>query len=369
VALRQNGRLSDVSELVGLSTASMRLLDRGRFQNILTHHYFHAGDYVRALDHAKEWGVVCPYSPSPLSSELFCLMRLRRWDELILASEKAVLRFPAEPSFYSCLSRSLFEKGRLSEARQAGTKCLELKSGSVKAQAIDLSLPASLEAVSSDRSRNIISYSLYGDNKRYVEGALRNVADAALLYPSWTCRFYVDRSVPELAIAELSSLGADVRFVEDLPASKYGLFWRFLVCEDPSVGRYLIRDSDSPLTIRERLAVDEWINSAKHFHVMRDWITHTELILAGMWGGVGGALCGIEQGFRRYVHERFWSRTIDQQFLRECVWPAIRQSVLVHDSQFDFQPCKPFPLLSELPSGHVGMGFKPVARPSRHARS
>jgi len=358
VELRKNGRLSDVSGLLGLPIAAMSSPDQARLHNILTHYYFHAGNYVRALSHAREWGLVCPHGPSPLSSELFCLMRLRRWDELVLASEKAVQRFPADSSFYSCLSRSLFEKGRLCEARQAGTKCLELKARSATGQPANLNHPIPLEFNGSERLRNVISYSLYGDSQRYLEGALRNVVDASLLYPSWTCRFYVDESVPAGVVDDLSALGADVRFVEGLPRGRFGLFWRFLVCEDSSIDRYLVRDCDSPLTIRERLAVDAWVSSAKHFHVMRDWITHTELILAGMWGGVGGSLVGMEQRFRRYVGERFWSRTIDQQFLRECIWPTVRQSVLVHDSQFDFRPCSPFPPLSQLPAGHVGMGFK-----------
>ena len=31
-----------------------------------------------------------------------------------------------------------------------------------------------------------------------------------------------------------------------------GMFWRFLVADDPTVDRYIIRDSDSRLNARER---------------------------------------------------------------------------------------------------------------------
>ena len=43
------------------------------------------------------------------------------------------------------------------------------------------------------------------------------------------------------------------------------------------------------------MAVDEWLTSGRYFHVMRDWFIHTDLIIAGMWGGVGGALPSLER--------------------------------------------------------------------------
>jgi hypothetical protein len=51
-----------------------------------------------------------------------------------------------------------------------------------------------------------------------------------------------------------------------------------------------VRDADSVLNLRERLAVDDWLASGRWFHIMRDWWSHTDLVLAGMWGGVAGVL-------------------------------------------------------------------------------
>lgn len=48
-----------------------------------------------------------------------------------------------------------------------------------------------------------------------------------------------------------------------------GMFWRWLVAEDPDVERFLIRDVDSRLNEREARAVDEWILSGKAYHIMR----------------------------------------------------------------------------------------------------
>jgi len=46
---------------------------------------------------------------------------------------------------------------------------------------------------------------------------------------------------------------------------------------------------------------------------------------------------------------------LDQCFLREEMWPTIRQSVLVHDSQFAFGNRRDFPGVGKmLPGHHVG---------------
>lgn len=53
-----------------------------------------------------------------------------------------------------------------------------------------------------------------------------------------------------------------------------GMFYRFLVAVDHNVDRYIIRDVDSRLNSRDRLAVEEWINSKLAIHIERDHVNH-----------------------------------------------------------------------------------------------
>ena len=109
------------------------------------------------------------------------------------------------------------------------------------------------------------------------------------------------------------------------------LTWRFQVANDSKVSRFLVRDCDSVVNLRESHAVDAWIKSDRYFHVMRDWWTHTDPVLAGMWGGVAGVLPPLEPLLKSYVTKARETPNIDQWFLRDCLWDAIRQSALVHD--------------------------------------
>ena len=115
-----------------------------------------------------------------------------------------------------------------------------------------------------------------------------------------------------------------------------GLFWRFFVMDDPQVKRFLIRDADSILSYREQASVIAWIKSKAWFHTLHDAYTHTELILAGLWGGCHGVFKNVQYNIEQFIatHSKEPHRTLDQLYLRQRVYPTLKHSVLMHDSQF-----------------------------------
>lgn len=207
-----------------------------------------------------------------------------------------------------------------------------------------------------DARRNIIAFSLWGSDPRYLDNAVANAELARHIYPEWRCRFYLDSSVPESYLGKLQFAGAELVPMQPARFLNEGLFWRFLVANDPNVDRFLIRDADSMLSVRERTAVNQWLDSDKHFHLMRDLPSHTELILAGMWGGVGGVLPPLEPAWTRFAAEfSVPPKIMDQLFLRQCIWPAIKDHSLTHDSHYDFNGARPFPVHANIQANrHVG---------------
>jgi hypothetical protein len=94
-------------------------------------------------------------------------------------------------------------------------------------------------------------------------------------------------------------------------------------------GYFLIRDTDSRLTAREARAADEWVNSGRLFHVIRDHESHYEWpVLAGMWGMKGIVHPHFHEQLKKYWTATFY--TIDQVFLAREIWPAVQQSSLIH---------------------------------------
>ena len=128
----------------------------------------------------------------------------------------------------------------------------------------------------------IISFSVWGSNPKYAEAAYRNLLLQPKIYPGWTCRFYIDETVPKDLRTKLEQ-GAEVVMMPKSDGN-YGLFWRFEPLKDTTIERFIVRDSDSRLNIKEAAAVKEWEESGAEFHIMRDNPQHNAYICGGMWG-------------------------------------------------------------------------------------
>ncbi len=122
----------------------------------------------------------------------------------------------------------------------------------------------------------VISFSLYGDNKKYTLGAIRNAEAALDIYPEWRCWFYVhEQSVPKDIISKLKEYSnVDIIFKHDLILP---MMWRLLPLELDYVHIFISRDCDSLISERERSAVYEWIDSSKRFHIIRDHPHHGDI--------------------------------------------------------------------------------------------
>lgn len=198
---------------------------------------------------------------------------------------------------------------------------------------------------------NVISFSLWGDNPRYLDGVLENLKLAPEVYPNWKVRIYTDGSSPrELLKQAKREYGADIRLIEDKKGTHYGAYWRFFVNDDPEVDHYIIRDMDSRLNWREQAAVEEWLKSGKKFHIMRDHPHHTFEMQAGMWGGTAGEFELIPLMLEWGIYNGFGC---DQFFLKEKIYHRIKDDCIVHDPFYDK---KPFPEHKPMQNGGSFVG-------------
>jgi hypothetical protein len=184
------------------------------------------------------------------------------------------------------------------------------------------------------------------------------------LYPNWTIRVYLDDTVPAHVIRRLECRNAQI---VDMTNEKMipPTLWRFLVADDPHVSRFIIRDADSLVSEKEQAAVEEWQHSTYWFHHMRDYFTHSDLVLAGMWGGCSGAVTDITGKMRTFCSQYTGApRYTDQNFLKAVLWPTLRQSLMTHDEIFGFHGALPWPTHApvrwEFELFHVGSNVSSV---------
>ena len=181
--------------------------------------------------------------------------------------------------------------------------------------------------------KKIISFSLWGDDPKYCVGAVKNSDLALIHYPGWICRFHIGTSTPAKYIKELQERENVEVVLREESGDWTGMFWRFLDASDTSVDVMISRDTDSRLNHREANAVKEWISSNRKFHIMRDHPLHRTEILGGMWGVRDRYLGDMKHLINHYVKGNFWQ--VDQNFLKEIIYPIINNNCFIHDEFFD----------------------------------
>jgi hypothetical protein len=346
----------------GVKTGEIRAEDYHRLGVML----FAAKDFAAAATAFDMVRKRQPDFPDVALNFGLCLILTERPREALPELHRAVEEHPDSLDALDGLAHAYGKLDDFDAARIYGEKSLLAKERLAQPPPADFKLPSDKPPpFRIDRPQeNVIAFSLFGDHQRYLRGAVKNAVIATGLYPGWRCRFYCDESVPANIRAALREAGADVLMMPRPARWSDALFWRFLAVDDPVVVRFMIRDCDSVLNIRERRAVDEWLASDRYFHVLRDNAAHTDLILAGLWGGIARILPPVPQLVQGFAYNPITeSRTADQLFLGRVVWPMIKGSCMIHDSVYRTFGARDFPAGADLlPGRHVGdndWAFKP----------
>jgi hypothetical protein len=203
----------------------------------------------------------------------------------------------------------------------------------------------------------VISFGLYGADPKYTQGMIRNAELASKYFPGWVVRAYTDGSSPQAVYDRIRALGGEIVVIEGVGGGIAGMFWRFLVADDATVDRYIVRDSDSRLNLRERFAVQEWIDSGKAIHSIRDHPNHERPLNGGMWGGVKGAIPDMAGKVKGYGNRHTYGGDLD--FLGDLIWPLVKHDQISHDaySCAKFPNSRSFPTQRPANMQHVGQVY------------
>jgi len=192
--------------------------------------------------------------------------------------------------------------------------------------------------------KNIVAYSLWGNHPMYWLGAIKNIEQVKKYFPGWICRFYIDKNSDQNLIETIKGDNVEVILV-DSKDSFHGMFWRFWAAEEEEVDVFLSRDCDSRFSYREVSAINEWLDSDKDFHIMRDHPYHTVPVLGGMWGCRNGLMKKINLTEKINQWGKYERKGIDQEFLGQVIYPLVKNTTMEH-SEFGLNyggETKPFP--------------------------
>lgn len=190
--------------------------------------------------------------------------------------------------------------------------------------------------------KQVFSFTLFGSEAKYCRGLLKNIAVIETKFPGWEAWVYCGDGIPEDTILELSDHSC-VRFFPTHQQGMINKFYRFFAIDDPEVQVCLIRDADSRITERDQACIQEFLQSEKAVHIIRDHPNHHHQMMAGMWGikkqGLFFLQSRVQDLFTIWKQSQapgdFWSDTL---FLCMSVYPRIYNNALIHDETQGFEP-------------------------------
>jgi hypothetical protein len=157
-----------------------------------------------------------------------------------------------------------------------------------------------------------------------------NCIYAKKFFPDWIVRIYHDKTVAESVLLWLAKFdNTELKQMEMNEYSK-GMFWRLLPGFDDDVDVFISRDADSWLSIRDRNMIDEWLQSDKDFHIIRDHCHHRSPIMGGTFGARNNIFkkLNVKQLMEKYLQEN--PTHVDQIFLNRDVYKNILPFTFIH---------------------------------------
>jgi hypothetical protein len=336
---QQGDRQGAINKILAVITANLPHIPRSASLQFV-YYLFQLQDYATGEKVLSELLQKYPADLEILENRAVMRIQCNKIAGAVIDFQQVVAQNPDAVNAWDGLASALYQLRRWDEARRAGEESLVRKDLRAEAAYLYEELRVNWPDVTPQvwdaqhDGIDVIAFSLWGNSPRYLRGAVRNLQEVSVVYPGWVCRFYVDDSVPVEFVNLAIELGAQVVQQPANQSVRQKLSWRFLVANDSTVRRFLVRDADAVVSEREAQAVAEWLASDRWFHVMRDYWTHTDLMLAGMWGGRSGLLPDLAPLVIGYVSGKLETLNIDQWFLRDRVWPLIRGATLIHDRCF-----------------------------------
>jgi len=189
-----------------------------------------------------------------------------------------------------------------------------------------------VKSVKKETKKKIISFSVYGEDSKYLLGAIKNVDVAKKYYPDWICRFYCSQDLKDLS--SLCEKDCEILVVDSkIPP----MFWRFLTADDPDVDVFISRDTDSLVNPREAKAVEEWLGSRCKMHTMHDADFkggHFSAVMGGMWGLKLPVDFNMSESIDIFTRKKNYNFRYhdDQIFLNKHVLSLFEDSCIDHHS-------------------------------------
>ena len=203
------------------------------------------------------------------------------------------------------------EIGREDLALKVGTEIFKILKNRFE---IDFNeIKDSTEIFNYNKNDIYVSFSLFGTGLNYRKGALANVNVLQKIRPNWNVIIYHSEEI-DLETLKKLKVNSKITLVKKSRRGYDALLWRYIPFYELNDSIVIVRDCDSIITEREVLLLEEWLDTNYPFHIIRDHLHHSELIMAGLFSG---STKYFPRNLKLFQQINYMDRWTDQEKLRE----------------------------------------------------
>jgi Tfp pilus assembly protein PilF len=174
---------------------------------VLAMYLFERKSFSESLEWLQKAAKIWPLNSEIAENTGVLLLRVLRWEEARQELERAIALRSESPNVFDSLCHCFGSLNDFKNMQIYGRRALEVKSQTSLAAKLPHPLPSQAPPSFDQRRRNenVITYSLWGNDERYIVPLLENLKLAPHLFPGWTIRIYIDKSVSETTRGQLTN--------------------------------------------------------------------------------------------------------------------------------------------------------------------
>jgi hypothetical protein len=185
-------------------------------------------------------------------------------------------------------------------------------------------------------SNKVFSYCLYGNQKKYCLGMLKNLKQINKLFPDFIVYIYLGNDVPQEYIDQYISF-QNVKLIHHNFTGGRLMSHRYFVLEN-EFDFIFIRDADSRFGERDLWCMGHFLNSNSKIFTLRDHKWHGRELLGGQTGFKNFSIPTIRSLYDIFVKkqsdiDRYQS---DQDFIIEYIFYKNKQDVIAYSEYHNF---------------------------------
>ena len=182
-------------------------------------------------------------------------------------------------------------------------------------------------------SHRCFSYCVFGNQKKYCLGMIKNLEQIKSLFPGYKVIIYLGNDVPQEYINQYQNYDNVTLIRLDFTGLLVTIYRYLIIEEDYDV--VFIRDTDSRFGDRDIWCINHFLNSDYKIFTIRDHQYQMRPLMAGQTGIKKIQNISIKEKLNEFIKEKsninYYQN--DQDFIEKCIFNTYRENVIAY-SQF-----------------------------------